>query len=85
VIKALIAMTTQNSDEGDIQHTIVAIPNTDWIDSQLKNMITSNLTVLLADIREHLDDIALPVLEVLGIQIPPIYKEAISDPKYGSK
>jgi hypothetical protein len=65
-MKALIAMTTQNPDEGDIEHTMVAIPNTYRIDSQLKDKIASNLTVLLADIRESPDDITLPALEVLG-------------------
>jgi hypothetical protein len=84
-MKALIAMTTQNPDEGDIEHAMVAILNTYRIDSQLKDKIASNLTVLLADIREHPDDIALPALEVLGIKIPRTYKEAISDPKYGSE
>jgi hypothetical protein len=84
-MKALSAITTQNPDEGDIEHAMVAIPNTYRIDSQLKDKIASNLTVLLADIRDHLDDIALPALEVLGIKIPRIYKEAISDPKYGSE
>jgi hypothetical protein len=49
---------------------MVAIPNTYRIDSQLKDKIASNLIVLLADIREHPDDIALPALEVLGIKIP---------------
>jgi hypothetical protein len=85
VMKALMAITTQNPDEGDIEHAMVAIPNTYRIDSQLNDKIASNLTVLLADIREHPDDIALPALEVLGIKIPRTYKEAISDPKYGSE
>jgi hypothetical protein len=84
-MKALIAITTQNPDEGDFEQAMVAIPNTYTIDSQLKDKIGSNLTVLLADIREHPDDIALPVLEVLGIKIARTYKEEISDPKYGSE
>jgi hypothetical protein len=67
---ALIAIATQSPDEGDIEHVMVAIPNTYQIDSDLKDKIASNLTVLLADIREHPDDIALPTLEVLGIKIP---------------
>jgi hypothetical protein len=33
VMQALIAMTTQNPDKGDIEHAIVAIPNTYRIDS----------------------------------------------------
>jgi hypothetical protein len=49
-MKALIAMTTQNPDKGDFEHAMVAIPNTYWIDLQLKDKIASNLTVLLADI-----------------------------------
>jgi hypothetical protein len=85
IMKALIAMATQNPDEGDIEHAMAAIPNTYRIDSDLKDKITSNLTVLVADIREHPDDIALPALEVLGIKIPQTYKEAISDPKYASQ
>jgi hypothetical protein len=84
-MKVLIAMTTQNPDEGDIEHAMVAIPNTYWIDSQLKDKIASNLTVLLADIREHPDDFVLLALEFLRIKISPTYKEAISDPKYGSE
>jgi hypothetical protein len=85
VTKALIAITTQNPDEGDIEHAMVAIPNAFRIDSELKDKIASNLTVLLADIQEHPDDIALPALAVLGIKIPRTYKEAISDPQYGSE
>jgi hypothetical protein len=85
VTKALIARTTQNPDEGDIEHAMVAIPNAYRIDSELKDKIASNLTVLLADIQEHPDDIALPALAVLGIKIPRTYKEAISDPQYGSE
>jgi hypothetical protein len=81
VMKALIAITTHNPDEGDIEHAMVAIPNTYRIDSQLKDKIAPNLIVLLADIRELPVDIALPALEVLGIKIPRTYKEAISDPK----
>jgi hypothetical protein len=50
-MKALIAMTRQNPDEGDIEHAMVAIPNMYRIHSQLKDKIASNLTVLLADIR----------------------------------
>jgi hypothetical protein len=46
----LIAITTHNPDEGDIEHDMVAIPNTYRIDSQLKDKIASNLIVLLADI-----------------------------------
>jgi hypothetical protein len=50
VIKVLIAMTTQNPDEGDIEHVMVTILNMYRIDSQLKDKIASNLTVLLVDI-----------------------------------
>jgi hypothetical protein len=82
---ALIAITTQNLDKGDIEHAMVAIPHTYRIDSLLKDKIPSNLTVLLAHIREHPDDIALPAFEDLGIKILRTYKEVISDPKYGSE
>jgi hypothetical protein len=84
-MKALIVMTTQNPDEGDIEYAMVVIPNTYWINSQLKDKIASNLTVLLADIREHPDEIALPALEVLAIKILRTYKDVISDPMYGSE
>jgi hypothetical protein len=50
VIKALIAITIQNLVEGDIKHTIVATLYTYQINSQLKDKIALNLTVLPADI-----------------------------------
>jgi hypothetical protein len=68
-LKALIAITIQNLNEEDIEHTIVVIPNTYRIDSYLKDKITSNLTVLQVDIQKHLHNIAFSALEVLGIKI----------------
>jgi hypothetical protein len=59
-MKASIAITTQNPDEVDIEHAVIVIPYTYRIDSLLKDKITSNLIVLLANKQEHLDDIAFP-------------------------
>jgi hypothetical protein len=56
---------TQHLDKGNIEHTIVAIPNRYLIDSQLKDTIASKVTVILADIQEHPDDIPLTALDVL--------------------
>jgi hypothetical protein len=53
VMKVLIAMIIQPPDEEDIVHVMVAISNTYRLDSQIKDKIASNLTLLLADIREH--------------------------------
>jgi hypothetical protein len=48
-MKALIANTTHNPEEGDIAHSMVTILNMYCTDLQLKDKIASNLPVLLAE------------------------------------
>lgn len=84
IVRAMLAMIA-HEDQEVIEHAMVGIPDVHHVDPYIKKRITSDFKALVADTREHPDDIALPAKEILGIKIPRNYKEAISDKNYSEE